>query len=196
MIRCDSPNDSKRGGVCIYYKEDLALIKRNDISLLNECLVCEIKSGRTKCFINSLYRSPNQTKQEYNQFLVNLDTTCSNIAKENPNISVVLGDFNARNKVWWHIDKTNDIGVKLDDLMKSYNFTQLINGPTNLEPNKTPSCIDLIFTDQSNLILESGTNASLFSTCHHQIIDLDVDQQVGVFNEILTNIFKIFIPFA
>ena len=52
----------KEVGVCIYYKEDLALIKRNDISLLNECLVCEIKSGRTKCFITLSLAEPNKTR--------------------------------------------------------------------------------------------------------------------------------------
>ena len=49
-------------------------------------------------------------------------------------------------------------------------LTQLINEPTNFEPNKEPSCIDLIFTDQPNLVFESGTRASLDSFCHHQII--------------------------
>ena len=36
--------------------------------------------------------------------------------------------------------------------------------------DKNPSCIDLIFTDQHNFVLESGTRASLDVVCHHQII--------------------------
>ena len=32
------------------------------------------------------------------------------------------------------------------------------------------SCIDLIFTDQPNLIIESGVHPSLHEQCHHQII--------------------------
>ena len=32
------------------------------------------------------------------------------------------------------------------------------------------SCIDLIFTDQPNLIIESGAHPSLHELCHHQII--------------------------
>ena len=46
----------------------------------------------------------------------------------------------------------------------------MIAEPTNFEPNKNPSCIDLIFTDQPNLIIESGTRSSLDPLCHHQII--------------------------
>ena len=32
------------------------------------------------------------------------------------------------------------------------------------------SCIDLIFTDQPNLIIESGVHPSLHEQCHHQIV--------------------------
>ena len=32
------------------------------------------------------------------------------------------------------------------------------------------SCIDLIFTDQPNLFIESGVHPSLHEQCHHQII--------------------------
>ena len=49
-------------------------------------------------------------------------------------------------------------------------FTQLITKPTNFEPNKRETCIDLIFSSQPNLISESGVHPSLFHTCHHQII--------------------------
>ena len=48
-------------------------------------------------------------------------------------------------------------------------LTQLITEPTNFEPNKNPSCIDLIFTDQPNLVTSSGTRSSLDPLCHHQI---------------------------
>ena len=32
------------------------------------------------------------------------------------------------------------------------------------------SCIDLIFTDQHNLVVESGVHPSLHEQCHHQIV--------------------------
>ena len=58
-------------------------------------------------------------------------------------------------------------------------FGQIINQPTNFEPNKRPSCIDLIFTDQPNLVSESGVrvHSSLYSTCHHQIIYAKINFQ-------------------
>ena len=50
LIRADHPSDSKRGGVYMYYKEHILLIKRDDIFTLDNCLVTEIHSQGEKCF--------------------------------------------------------------------------------------------------------------------------------------------------
>ena len=42
LIRSDRPSNSKRGGVCIYYKEHIPLTKRDDICILDNCLATEI----------------------------------------------------------------------------------------------------------------------------------------------------------
>ena len=55
-------------------------------------------------------------------------------------------------------------------MLTSLNLSQILSEPTNFTPGKNPSCIDLIVTDQPNLILESGTRPSLDQKCHHQII--------------------------
>ena len=41
-------SDSKKGGVCIYYKEHISLIKWDDICTLDNCLVTEIRSQTEK----------------------------------------------------------------------------------------------------------------------------------------------------
>ena len=53
--------------------------------------------------------------------------------------------------------------------MSSLGLSHVISEPTNFEPNKNPSCIDLVITDHPNLILDSGTRASLDPYCHHKI---------------------------
>ena len=60
FIRADHPSDSKRGRVCIYYKEHIPLIKRDDICTLNNCLVTKIRSQGEKCLLTCIYRSPSQ----------------------------------------------------------------------------------------------------------------------------------------
>ena len=51
LIRSDHPNDSKKGGVCIYYKKNISLIKRDDICTLDNCLVTEICSQNYKVIL-------------------------------------------------------------------------------------------------------------------------------------------------
>ena len=49
-LRADHPSNKKRGGVCMYYKEHLPIIKRDDLCSLKECLVKEIIVGKKKLF--------------------------------------------------------------------------------------------------------------------------------------------------
>ena len=53
--------------------------------------------------------------------------------------------------------------------MSSNGFFQLINEPIHIQTNSS-SCIDLIFTDQPNLSMNSGVHSSLHLNCHHQIV--------------------------
>ena len=109
IIRSDHPSDSKKGGVCIYYKEHIPLILRDDINTLDNCLVTEIRSQNEKCFLTCIYRSPSQNQDEFKNFCTNFDVLLNNIIDEIPLCSIVTGDFNARCSRWWKNDITNDI---------------------------------------------------------------------------------------
>ena len=50
LLRVDHPSNTKRGGVCIYYKDHHPIMKRNDLCQLHECLVTELRIGKKKCF--------------------------------------------------------------------------------------------------------------------------------------------------
>ena len=58
-------------------------------------------------------------------------------------------------------DDTTTGGSEIEFLLSSLGLSQVISEPTNFEPNRNPTCIDLVITDQSNLFLDSGTRASL-----------------------------------
>ena len=174
LIRADHPSNTKRGGVCILYKEHLPFICRDDIKCLDECIVGEIKIKKSKCFLTCLYRSPSQTEDETEQFLLGFEQMCSSIALESPFCSIIIGDLNAKCTNWWTQGTNNTCGLQLYDLTTILGYSQLINEPTNLEPSKNPTCIDLIFTNQPNLVVESGVHPSLYHTCHHQIIHAEI----------------------
>ena len=47
LIQSDQLSNTKRAGVCIYYKESLA-VSLADITSLPECLVCEVTIQKKK----------------------------------------------------------------------------------------------------------------------------------------------------
>ena len=55
------------------------------------------------------------------------------------------------------------------DIMQSLFHAEILN-PTHILINSSASCIDLIFTSQPNLVMESGVHSSLHLNCHHQIV--------------------------
>ena len=80
-----------------------------------------------------------------------------------------IRDFNAKSKNWYSQDKTNFEGKTIESIIFQFGLYQLISEPTHLQENYS-SCIDLIFTSQPNLVVESGVHRSLHPNCHHQIV--------------------------
>ena len=60
----------------------------------------------------------------------------------------------------WHInDKTNFEGAKIETLTSQNDLHQIIKEPAHIL-DKSSSCIDLIFTLQPNLVMDSGVHSS------------------------------------
>ena len=177
LIRADHPSNSKRGGVCIYFKEHIPLIKRDDICTLDNCLVTEIRSLGEKNFLTCVCHSPSQNHDEFEDFCTKLDLLMSSINDELPLCSVITGDFNARCSRWWKNDINNPAGQEIESLRSSAGYKQIIDKPTHVI-NNSMSCIDLIFCTNQNVISNYGINVSLFNKCHHNIIHGKIDIRV------------------
>ena len=91
------------------------------------------------------------------------------MASENSYCVVITGDFNAPSAQWWENGLENDVGKLFEPFTAEVGLKQLISQPTHIIGN-SQSCIDLIFTDQPDLYIESGVHGSLHKQCHHQII--------------------------
>ena len=59
-----------------------------------------------------------------------------------PHFVILTGEFSCQSNQWWSGDKKLPEGIALDDLLESYNMTQLIDQPTSIE-SRGISCIDL-----------------------------------------------------
>ena len=77
----------------------------------------------------------------------------------------MTGDFNAKSSNWYLNDITCFEGWEF--LASQFAMPQLINEPTHILDN-LKSCIDLIFTSQPYMIMDSGVHPWLHSNCHHQ----------------------------
>ena len=119
--------------------------------------------------ISIIYRSSSQNSNPFELFLSDLENLLSDINKRKPSLSVVTGDFNVRSFSWWCNDINTIEGSHLYSLTSSNGFSQLINEPTHIQTNSS-SCIDLIFTNQPNLSVNSEVHSSLHPNCHHQIV--------------------------
>ena len=167
----NNPSGDRNGGVGIFYKESLPLRVRDDLSF-GECLVCEMRFGHKKIFFTVFYRNPKikASSPEFGDFLLNFENLQKSIQSEKPYASFYAGDVNAHTQVWYPDGDTNAEGVKLDELFSSLNLTQLINEPTHFfRDDCAPSCIDIILTDQPNLVMSSGVRPSLDPTVKHQM---------------------------
>ena len=109
-----------------------------------------------KGYIISSYRSPSQTHDEFDNFMnlmnLNFEQVLYDLIARNPLFVLITGDFNVRTAKWWRNDTTTTEGTKIDSITTSYSFRQIISDPTHILPNSS-SCIELIFTNQPNLVI-------------------------------------------
>ena len=168
MYRVDHPSDVKSGGVCIYYKTMLPL-KILSTNFLQECINFEVCIGNKICRFIHLYRTSSQSQDEFHEFLTNLEMNLDDSFNSNPFLATVISDFIAKSKNWSEGDRSTIEGSKIEFLISQFGLSQIIKEPTHILENSS-SCIDLIFTTQPNMVLESGVHHSLHQNCHRQII--------------------------
>ena len=127
-----------------------------------------------------MYRSPafDHNSANFHSFSLNFNNLYAKIKAENPFAAFFKEDFNAHSKYWWTDGDRTPEGSEIEHLLSSLVLSQVISEPTNFEPNKNPSCIDLVITDQPNFILDNGTRVSLDPYCHHQIIYCKVNFRI------------------
>ena len=158
FVPANNPANIRNDGVGLFFKNSLPVIIRTDLSF-DKSIVVELKFGRKNIFFTVLYRTPsfNHTSLEFQDFLSNFENLYSKIRTENPFAIFFTGYFNARSQLWWPDGDTTPEGTKIEELFAKLCLCQLISEPTNFVPNKNPSCIDLVVTDQPNIILDSVT---------------------------------------
>ena len=90
-----------------------------------------------------------------------------------PLAMLMLNQFNVKLSNCYNHYKTSYEGSNIDAITSQFGVQQLIKEPTNILTDSS-SCIDLLFTAQPNLVMESGVHSSL----HHQMIHAKINFKV------------------
>ena len=120
--------------------------------VFNEAIACEIQlQGKNTLIFCSVYRSPNST-EENDIGLHNLLYTLSTQAQGN---LVITGDFNYPNIDWdlyRNLNDTMDKEFRFLEIVKDCFLFQHVNKPTRGRGTNIPSILDLVLTDEENLL--------------------------------------------
>ena len=94
FISSNKPDNTRHGGVGLYYKNTLPIKVREDLSF-DESIVVELNFGRKKIFFTVLYRSPafSHTSAQFANFLSDVSYLYSKIKSENPYVTFFCRRF-------------------------------------------------------------------------------------------------------
>ena len=160
-----------KGGVCLYYKNDIPLKRRTDLEFNDETIVVEIKLNRKKIIYLLSYRSPSQSVDAFDTYMQKLQTFYTKALLDRPSSIVMTGDFNCRSPLLWSgetADKRE--GRILAGFCTQNNIVQMIEEPTHFPRDAIETCIDLVLTNQPFYMIDKGVLPSPDPLLKHHIV--------------------------
>ena len=112
--------------------------------------MCEVKTskpGISLLFV-CIYRSPSSILENNNNLLRLLRRVDQHPAK----LKCIVGDFNMPYIDWENGEATDQLGKSLYECSLELFLKQNVTQPTRNKPGQTPSLLDLIFTNDENLV--------------------------------------------
>ena len=159
-------NLNVRRGVAVYVKRKLNAVSVDMGTNFQESVWCTLQlQNQDTLLIGCLYKSPN-TNDENHQSLENLLRGISNRRESH---KLLMGDFNFPEIDWESI--TTSVGEEhkatkfVECIRDTYRF-QHVKQPTRVREGNEPSLLDLIFTNEENMIENLTTHPSLGKSDH------------------------------
>ena len=158
------------GGVCLFVSTSLPCRHREDIQTTGlEIIWVEFFNiSKRPLLVGCCYRPPSSNRKFYDLLEENLDAVIDYDI-------LLVGDFNAKNSDWCETDRTTADGLILQDLLDSFNLTQLCSQPSHLDNDGLPrSLLDLAITNRPD-VFKSITVHPPLGTSDHLPISLESD---------------------
>ncbi len=148
-FRCDRKTGQRGGGVAIFVRIGLPV---NSVKISSEleavCVEVHLPK-RLRAFIAAVYRPP---KSKLPEFISSLESVVDNMPNSKRSTLCLVGDFNAKNTLWWKGQQTDDAGVQLAMFALTHGLIQLVDGPTREVNCTLPAQLDLMFVDNVSLV--------------------------------------------
>ena len=93
-----------------------------------------------------MHRSPSQTADEFDLFMLNLEKLLVDRSNRKTHFVLITSDFTAKSRNWSTNDTTTAEGGHLKSLVTLQYLNQLIIEPTHILEHYS-TCINLIFTN-------------------------------------------------
>ena len=146
-------NNAPHRGVIIYTHKSLQATEVTFIdNNFQEFVMCEVKtskSGISLLFV-CIYRSPSSALNNNDNLLRLLRRVDQHPAK----LKCIVGDFNMPYIDWDNGEATDQLGKSLYECSLELFLKQNVTQPTRNKPGQTSSLLDLIFTNDENLVID------------------------------------------
>ena len=99
---------------------------------MKECINYETKIKDKLCNFITLYRSPNQSQDDFESFINNFELNHDSVIVNNPFLTVVFGDFNANRNSCYNNAITTYESSKIGGVTFQFGLEQLIKEPRHI----------------------------------------------------------------
>ena len=104
----------------------MPVIRRTELSNLQECLVNEVTVAKENCFLIFSSSSPSQNHEERKTFCSDLNFLLNSVNEFQSSSSILVGDFYAKFSKWYSTDKNSKaritLNITLHQLQVMYQF--------------------------------------------------------------------------
>ena len=170
--------DNEGRGVCIFVKNSFEVKHITDIEdMYSPSIFLKINVTKNRSFVfATIYRSPNCIETDHDNICKQIDAISKRYSKLDDKV-VICGDFNYPDINWNTVTCTrNNINKScmfLNTIQENFLY-QIIKEPTHHRCQQTPTLIDLILTNDVNLV-NNVDHFPPFGKSHHSVICFSLD---------------------
>lgn len=165
MFINNAGNDEGIRGTALYIRSELKATEVTMKTVFKEQIWVSMNlSGGNKLLVGCVYRSPSSS-EENNRKLYDLITEAG---ERKYSHLVIMGDFNFKN-IDWNANATdykNKNEYKFVETVRDNYLFQHVKEPTRIRVNQEPSVLDLIFTNEENMVENLTVTSALGKSDH------------------------------